>query len=48
MATVEFMHLLLAKSDGFDLYIHYYNLKFLFDPRAVVPELSQTLLCMVY
>lgn len=42
MATVERMHWLLATTDGFDLYTDHHNLIFLFDPLAVVPDLSQT------
>lgn len=40
MASVERMHWLLATSDGFDLFIDHYSLIFLFDPLAVVLDLS--------
>lgn len=40
MATTERMHWLLATPDGFDLYTDHHNLIFLFDPLAVVPDLS--------
>lgn len=42
MATTERMHWLLATPDGFDLYTDHQNLIFLFDPLAIVPDLSQT------
>lgn len=40
MATSDRMHWLLATPDGFDLYTDHHNLIFLFDPLAVVPDLS--------
>eukprot|EP00171_Calliarthron_tuberculosum_P004016 IDg4016t1 len=42
MATVKRMHWILATSDGFDLFTDHHRLIFLFDPLAVVPDLSQT------
>lgn len=44
MATVERMHWLLATHRGFDLYTDHNNLVFLFDPTAVVADISQTTL----
>lgn len=44
MATVERMHWLLATGHGFDLYTDHNNLIFLFNPAAVVADLSQTTL----
>lgn len=44
MATVERMPWLLANSGGFDLFTDHHNLIFLFDPLAVVPDISQTYL----
>lgn len=42
MATIERMHWILATTDGFDLFTDHHNLIFLFDPLAVVPNISQT------
>lgn len=42
MATVDRMHWVLATPDGFDLFTDHHNLIFLFDPLAVVPDMSQT------
>lgn len=42
MTTVDHMHLVLGTSAGFDLFTDHHNLVFLFDPLAVVSELSQT------
>lgn len=44
MATVERMNWLLATTDGFDLFTDHKNLIFLFDPLAVVTDMSQTTL----
>lgn len=40
MTTKERMHWLLAATDGLDLYTGHHNLFFLFDPLAVVSDLS--------
>ena len=42
MATVERMHWLLATPSGFDLFTDHHNLIFIFDPVAVMPDLSQS------
>lgn len=42
MATIDRMHWILATPAGFDLFTDHHNLIFLFDPLAVVPDLSQT------
>ena len=42
MSTVERMHWLLATPDGFDLFTDHHNLIFIFDPYAVVSDLSQS------
>lgn len=44
MATVERMHWFLATDRGFDMSTDHNNLVFLFDPLAVVADLSQTTL----
>jgi hypothetical protein len=44
MATVQRMHWILTTPDGIDLFTDHQNLIFLFDPLAVVPDLSQTTL----
>ena len=42
MATTDRMHWILATPDGFDLYTDHQNLIFLFDPLAIVPDLSMS------
>jgi len=42
MATVERMHWLLSTPSGFDLFTDHHNLIFIFDPLAVMPDLSQS------
>lgn len=42
MATIYRMLWLLATLEGFDLYTDHRSLIFLFDPRRVMPDLSQT------
>lgn len=42
IATTERMHWLLSTDRGFDLFTDYNNLFFLFDPTAVIADLSQT------
>jgi len=42
LATHEGMHWLTATPQGFDLFTDHNNLIFIFDPLAVVPDLSQT------
>ena len=42
LASLERMHWLAATSEGLDLFTEHNNLIFLFDPLAVVPDLSQT------
>jgi len=42
MNTLDRMHWIVATPDGFDLYTDHNNLIFLFDPLAVVPDMSQT------
>lgn len=48
MANVQWMHWLLATSDGFDLFTDHNNLIFLFEPLAVVTDLSQSSLRKVF
>lgn len=42
MNTLDKMHWVVCTTEGFDLYTDHNNLIFLFDPLAVVPDLSQT------
>ena len=42
IATIERLHWIAATSAGFDLHTDHNNLVFLFDPLAVVPDMSQT------
>lgn len=42
MEAVNRMHCVLATSEGFDLLTDHYNIKFLFVPLAIVPDLLQT------
>ena len=42
MNTIDRMHWLAATPDGFDLYTNHNNLIFLFDPLAVVDDMSQS------
>ena len=42
MNTLDRMHWLVSTIEGFDLFTDHNNLVFLFDPLAVVPDLSQT------
>ena len=42
MATTDRMHWILATPDGFNLYTDHQNLIFLFDPFAIVPDLSMS------
>lgn len=44
LATVQRMHWLLGGPDGLDLFTDHNNLLFIFDPLAVVADLSQTTL----
>lgn len=44
LATLERTHWIAATADGFDLYTDHNNLIFIFDPTAVVPDISQTTL----
>lgn len=42
MSTIDGMHWLSATPSGFNLYIDHNNLIFLFDPLAVVDDMSQS------
>ena len=44
LATLERTHGIAATAEGFDLYTDHNNLIFIFDPTAVVPDISQTTL----